>query len=316
MSIQSEITRIADNIASAFSAIRNKGVTVPSGSNSDDLATLIGQIPTGSSPSLQNKTKTYSPTESSQSETVTADSGYDGLGQVDITVGAVSSTYVGSGITRRSSSDLSASGATVTVPSGYYEDTGTKSVASGTAGTPTATKGSVSNHSVTITPSVTNTTGYISGGTKTGSAVTVSASELVSGSETKTANGTYDVTNLASLVVNVSGGGGKNIQVYAGYDEVNATSYTATDLSIKVASAGTYLISWTGARNTTSGTSGSQIYVNGTAKGSAHTTFTRNYFQFCQETLTLAANDTVVVRARARNTSYYMQVGNLIIEEQ
>lgn len=74
---------------------------------------------------------------------------------------------------------------------------------SGTAGTPTATKGSVSNHSVTITPSVTNTTGWITGSTKTGTAVTVSASELVSGSETKTANGTYDVTNLASLVVSI-----------------------------------------------------------------------------------------------------------------
>lgn len=72
---------------------------------------------------------------------------------------------------------------------------------SGTAGTPTATKGTVSNHSVSVTPSVTNTAGYISGGTKTGTAVSVSASELVSGSETKTANGTYDVTNLASLVV-------------------------------------------------------------------------------------------------------------------
>lgn len=112
------------------------------------------------------------------------------------------------------------------------------------------------------------------------------------------------------------GGGGKNIQVYAGSDEVNATSYTATDLSIKVAKAGTYKISWTGCRNTTSGTSGSQVYVNGTAKGSAHTTFTRSYFQYCEETLTLAANDTVVVRARARSTSYYMMVGNLIIEEQ
>lgn len=76
---------------------------------------------------------------------------------------------------------------------------------SGTAGTPTATKGTVSNHSVTITPSVTNATGYITGGTKTGTAVTVSASELVSGSQTKTANGTYDVTNLAEIVVNVSG---------------------------------------------------------------------------------------------------------------
>lgn len=77
---------------------------------------------------------------------------------------------------------------------------------SGTAGTPTATKGAVSNHAVSVTPSVTNTTGYITGSTKTGTAVTVSASELVSGSETKTANGTYDVTNLAQLVVNVSGG--------------------------------------------------------------------------------------------------------------
>lgn len=74
---------------------------------------------------------------------------------------------------------------------------------SGTAGTPTATKGTISNHSVSVTPSVTNTTGYITGSTKTGTAVTVSASELVSGSETKTANGTYDVTNLASLVVAV-----------------------------------------------------------------------------------------------------------------
>lgn len=89
---------------------------------------------------------------------------------------------------------------------GYSEVT--VALPSGTAGTPTATKGSVSNHSISITPSVTNTAGVISGGTITGTAVTVSASELVSGSETKTANGTYDVTNLASLVVNVSGGSG------------------------------------------------------------------------------------------------------------
>lgn len=74
-------------------------------------------------------------------------------------------------------------------------------VPNGTEGTPTVSRGAVSNHSVTVTPSVTNSAGYIYGGTKTGTAVTVSASELVSGSETKTANGTYDVTNLASLVV-------------------------------------------------------------------------------------------------------------------
>lgn len=159
------------------------------------------------SPSLQAKTKSYTPSETAQSETVSADGGYDGLSSVAVSVGAISSTYVGSGVARKSGSDLTASGATVTAPAGYYESNATKSVASGTEGTPTASKGTVSNHAISVTPSVTNTAGYISGGTKTGTAVSVSASELVSGSETKTSNGTYDVTNLAEIVVNVSGGG-------------------------------------------------------------------------------------------------------------
>jgi hypothetical protein len=143
------------------------------------------------------------PTESSQ--TITPDAGYDALSSVQID--GISSSYVGSGITRRSSTDLTASGDTVTVPPGYYETQSTKAVAAGSAGIPTATKGTVSNHAVTVTPSVSNTAGYISGGTKTGTGVSVSASELVSGSETKTQNGTYDVTNLAELIVNVASSG-------------------------------------------------------------------------------------------------------------
>lgn len=47
MSISTEITRISGNVSDALTAIGNKGVTVPSGSNSDDLATLIGAIQTG-----------------------------------------------------------------------------------------------------------------------------------------------------------------------------------------------------------------------------------------------------------------------------
>lgn len=181
----------------------NKAITA-NGTNIDvaEYSTVSVAVP-ASEPSLQSKTKSYTPSETAQSETVSADSGYDGLSSVAVSVGAVSSTYVGTGIARKSSTDLTASGATVTVPSGYYASQATKSVASGTAGTPTASKGTVSNHSVSVTPSVTNTTGYITGSTKTGTAVTVQASELVSGSETKTANGTYDVTNLASLVVNI-----------------------------------------------------------------------------------------------------------------
>lgn len=219
----------------------------------------------GSSPTLQSKTVSYTPSETAQSATVTSDSGYDGLSSVAVSVGAISSTYVGSGVTRQTSktvtptettqtavasgvyttgavtvgaisstyvgsginqndsTDLTASGATVTVPAGYYASQATKSVASGSAGTPTATKGTVSNHSISVTPSVTNITGYISGGTKTGTAVTVSASELVSGSETKTANGTYDVTNLASVVVNVPLGGLSEMVDVNSYD--NAWGY-------------------------------------------------------------------------------------------
>lgn len=131
------------------------------------------------------------------------------------------------------------------------------------------------------------------------------------------ASGKYFYTNAGVRTQGTaSGGGGKNVQAYMGMDYANATSYTATDVTLKVAKSGTYKVSWMGFRNTTSGTNGSQIYVNGTAKGSAHTSFTRNYGQYCEESLSLNANDVLVVRARARSASYYMYVGNLIIEEQ
>lgn len=74
----------------------------------------------------------------------------------------------------------------------------TGSIPSVTGGTPTATKGTVSNHSISVTPSVTNTTGYITGSTKTGTAVTVSASELVSGNINLTNTSSTNVTNYAT----------------------------------------------------------------------------------------------------------------------
>ena len=234
LTTDTELTSIAN-------AIRTKGGTSANLTYPAGFVDAIDAIQTGSTPVLQTKAKSYTPSETAQSETVTADTGYDGLEEVGISVGAISSSYVGSGITRRSSSDLSASGATVTAPAGYYASSASKSVAFGTAGTPTATKGTVSNHSVSVTPSVTNTTGYITGSTKTGTAVTVSASELVSGSETKTANGTYDVTNLAQLVVNVSGGGGSDRLVLLqttslGSLSTSSTSATNTNKTVSLAS--------------------------------------------------------------------------------
>ena len=78
MSISSEITRISGNVSDALTAIGNKGVTVPSGSNSDDLATLIGQI-SGSS-TLVTKTITANGTYSA------LDDNADGYSSVTVAV--------------------------------------------------------------------------------------------------------------------------------------------------------------------------------------------------------------------------------------
>ena len=236
-----KFTDVTDTTAAAADVDSSKYFYTAAGVRTKGTGSTGGTV-------INNQNKSVNPTESEQS--VSYDSGYTGLGIV--TVGAISSTYVGSGISRKSSSNLTASGATVTAPAGYYAENATKSVsnmtlpssasatssgtskatisrstsnqyiniptgynstaqyytisavADGTAGTPTATKGTVSNHSINVTPSVTNVTGYITGGTKTGTAVSVAASELVSGTKSISSNGTgIDVTNYAAVDVAV-----------------------------------------------------------------------------------------------------------------
>ena len=196
---------VTPTVSAGYVSSGTAGTITVSGSNTSQLST--------------QSAVTATPTESEQT-IVSAGKYTTGA----IKVGAISSTYVGSGITRRDSTDLTASGATVSVPSGYYAESASKSVASGAAGTPTATKGTVSNNSISVTPSVTNTAGYISGGTINGTAVTVSASELVSGTKAITSSGTTDVTNYASA------------SVAAGSASVNA-SVTVTPI-ISVSSSG------------------------------------------------------------------------------
>lgn len=247
MSIQSEINRISGNVANALTAIANKGVTVPAGSNSDNLADLIGQISGGITPTGNINITQAGATDVTNYATATVPSGAlvstlfvsvsptisvddDGL------VAASGEGYASESIvyqtgwiedsstlvvykTAYAQQQLPTQAATTITPSTTAQTavakgkwtTGAVTVAampSGTAGTPTATKGTVSNHAVTVTPSVTNTTGYITGGTRTGTGVTVTASELVSGSQTVTQNGPLDCTNLAEIVVAVEGGGG------------------------------------------------------------------------------------------------------------
>lgn len=115
--------------------------------------TAVIAVPTGGgTPTLQAKTKTYTPTTSQQTEDVTPDSGYDGLSKVSVTVeaiqtesksatptesaqtitpssgkflssvsvGAIPSNYVGTGITRRTSSSMTEAQGNITAPAGYY----------------------------------------------------------------------------------------------------------------------------------------------------------------------------------------------------
>lgn len=155
--------------------------------------------------SLQSKTGSYTPTETAQTATISPDSGYDGLSSVEVSVGAISSSYVGSGITRRSSSDLTASGATVTAPAGYYATAASKAVASGSATAPASISGtgatvSTGTNTLTLTKSVSVTpavsAGYVSSGTAGNSSVSLTANVTTKAAATITP-GTTDQTIAA-----------------------------------------------------------------------------------------------------------------------
>jgi len=96
-------------------------------------------------------------------------------GYSDVTVGAIPSGYVGTGITQQSAANLTASGSTVTVPAGYYSSQVTKNVTGGVVIPPTSITGTGAtitvgtntltfSKAISVTPNVT-TAGYISSGT-------------------------------------------------------------------------------------------------------------------------------------------------------
>ena len=82
MTVSSEISAIRTNISDSYTAVAAKGGTIPSNQSLDNLSTAIESI----EPSLQDIIVR-------QNGTYEAESGYDGLGEVDVGVGQVGETY-------------------------------------------------------------------------------------------------------------------------------------------------------------------------------------------------------------------------------
>ena len=141
----------------------------------------------------------------------------------------------------------------------------------------------------------------------------------VEGSETKTENGTYDVTNLAELIVNVSGSGtSKNTQVVQGTTRTTSSTLTAIGAEMTVSKTGKYDIYWSGIRTGTSSsyTYGTQLYVGGSAYGSENTTWSNHVQNNHLTAVSLTANQKIRVYGRcSRGTSYYIYAPTLVIVE-
>lgn len=141
----------------------------------------------------------------------------------------------------------------------------------------------------------------------------IQAGNIKSGVEILGVTGTY------------TGEATKNVQSNLTVAQVkNKTSMTATTVTITVSKAGTYKcqwVAWSYATGTSSQNYSTQLYKNGSAVGSSHYAYIYSSSSVANfvvtETLTLAKNDVLVLRARTRSGSnYYTTCGMLVITEQ
>lgn len=141
------------------------------------------------------------------------------------------------------------------------------------------------------------------------SVTTATASDVAQGKIFLASNGTI-TTGTAS-----GGGSSKNAQTAQSTTRSTSTSYTEV-ITLTCTKAGTYNVYWSTFRSSTSGTWGSQLYINDTAYGSAQTGSWSNHIQNIHLTnVSLSANAEVAVRVRSRGSSYYGYVGTLTIIE-
>lgn len=208
---------VTPSVSAGYVSSGTAGTVSVSGSNTQQLTTQAA--------------KTVAPTESEQTAVA---SGVYTTGAVK--VGAISSTYVGSDIAQNDSDDLTASGATVTAPAGYYAEAASKSVATTTHPNPTA---SVNSATGLVTASHTQGTGYVTGGTTTGTmqlstqaaaTITPSTSQQTAVAAGKYTTGAVTVDPIPSQYIVPTG----TIQITQN-GTVDVTQYASAEVDIPTA---------------------------------------------------------------------------------
>jgi hypothetical protein len=218
---------------------------------------MQGGFVTGGASGASLQSKTVSPSESAQ--TIKADNGYDGLSQV--TVNAVSRTYVGSGVTKKSAATYTPGTSDQSIASGQYLNgtqtikgdsnltagnirSGVKifNVTGSYAGSSSSSGVDTSDATATAANILSGKTAYVNGSKLTG---TMTNNGAVS--KTMTANGSYTIpagyhNGSGKVTVNVSSSSGSsnnNIEAYAITNTNPSVSFKRTDGAIKIWGYGT-----------------------------------------------------------------------------
>ena len=134
--------------------------------------------------------------------------------------------------------------------------------------------------------------------------------------ETITADNGYDGLSSVAITVNAATGSSKNAQAHESTSRATSSTYTSVN-SLTCSKTGTYTVYWSTMRSSTGGTNGSQLYIGGSAYGTADTANWSNHVQNKVVTgVSITKNDTVAVYARSRGSNYYAYVPLITIIEE
>lgn len=200
------------------------------GSNAVDMQ---GGFVTGGASGAVLQSKTVSPSESAQ--TIKADNGYDGLSQV--TVNAVSRTYVGSGVAKKSAATYTPGTSDQSIASGQYLNE-TQTI----KGDSNLTAGNIKSG-----VKIFNVTGSYAGSSSGGSSPKLQTKTATPSESTQTISPDSGYDGLSS-----GGSGNNNVEAYAITDTNPSVNFKRTDGTIKIWGYGTMTSSGGWGQQTTS----------------------------------------------------------------